>query len=245
MYKVKVSVVSYLNSKPFVYGLQHADLTDVMELSEDIPSDCAQKLIDKKADIGLIPVAMIPMIENAQIISDYCIGAKGEVNSVFLLSNTPVTSIRKIYLDKHSRTSNNLAKVLAKNLWKISPEYIAREEDLIELGNADGMVLIGDRTFGVKNNYQYVYDLSLEWEKLTGLPFVFAAWVSNRTLDQEFLSRFNAALDLGMKNRDIVIRENPRPDFDVEDYLLRKLDYRLDEEKRKAIALFLNMVTEL
>ena len=57
MNKIRISAVSYTNTKPFIYGLQHSGLPEKMELSLDNPTDCAQKLIDDVVDIGLIPVA--------------------------------------------------------------------------------------------------------------------------------------------------------------------------------------------
>ncbi len=243
--KIKVSIVSYLNSKPFLYGITHSGILDSIELSEDIPADCAQKLINDTVDIGLIPVAVIPLIPQAQIVSDFCIGTLDDVNSVFLLSNTPIEEIYAVYLDRHSRTSNNLCKVLLKNHWKKKVTYIARAEDFVDLKQGEAMVLIGDRTFGIKNKYTYVYDLSSEWKKLTGLPFVFAAWVSNKVLPSSFIEAFNTALKLGVDQRSIVAAENLREDFDISDYLMHKLHYPLDDAKRKAIKLFLEYCTKL
>ena len=72
MEKVKVSCVSYLNSKPFIFGFEHfPELKNTMQLELDIPSVCAKKLIENKVDIGLVPVAILNKMENYQIISDY------------------------------------------------------------------------------------------------------------------------------------------------------------------------------
>ena len=54
--KIRISAVSYTNTKPFLYGIQHTDIINKIDLSLDIPSDCAQKLIDDMVDIGLIPI---------------------------------------------------------------------------------------------------------------------------------------------------------------------------------------------
>src|SRR6201996_7241231 len=119
MNKIKISAVSYTNTKPFIHGLQHnPDIMHKIELSLDNPTDCAQKLIDDVVDIGLIPVAAILSLKEWQIVSDYCIGAVGAVNSVFIFSNCDVKDIRTLQLDPQSRSSNNLAKVLLKNYWK-------------------------------------------------------------------------------------------------------------------------------
>lgn len=239
MEKIKISAVSYTNTKPFIYGLKHLDIYKGIELSLDIPADCAQKLIDNQVDIGLVPVAALPSIPNYQIISDYCIGAVGPVNSVFILSNIPIGELKTLKLDPQSRTSNNLARVLLKNYWKVFPEFLSE-------GQTDAIVLIGDRTFGQKSKYAYVYDLAEEWIKFTGLPFAFAVWVANKPIAKDFIKDFNTALRYGLEHRNDVINDLPkRNDFDLRDYLMNRIDYGLTTEKREAIAKFLSLVKSL
>src|SRR5690606_37718031 len=82
MNKVKVSAVSYINTWPFMYGIKHAEsLLDMCEIETDIPSRCAQKLIENQVDVGLVPVAALLDIPNYKIIADYCIGSVGAVRS--------------------------------------------------------------------------------------------------------------------------------------------------------------------
>lgn len=231
MSKIRVSAVSYTNTKPFAYGLKHSSIIDKIDLSFDIPSDCAQKLIDDKADIGLVPVAALLKIPGYKIISDYCIGANGAVNSVFIFSNKPIETIESLQLDPQSRTSNNLAKVLLRNYWKVTPEYTNER--------ADAFVEIGDRTFGKTDKYPFVYDLAEEWKKFTGLPFVFAVWASNKALPKDFIYEFNAALKSGIENIPKIVSDLPPLDnFDLYDYLTSKLDYSLDKSKILAIERF-------
>src|ERR1043165_5988838 len=109
---IRVSAVNYLNSKPFIFGLQNSDIINEIDLQLDIPSVCADKLEENKVDIGLVPVAILPELEEHHIISDYCIGADGEVSSVLLLSDVPLDEIKSIHLDYQSRTSVMLAQVL-------------------------------------------------------------------------------------------------------------------------------------
>ncbi len=118
MNKIKISAVSYTNTKPFIYGLQHTGILKKIELSLDNPTDCAQKLIDDVVDIGLIPVAAALNLGYWEIVSGYCIGAVGAVNSVFIFSNCDIKDVKTLQLDPQSRSSNNLAKVLLKNYWK-------------------------------------------------------------------------------------------------------------------------------
>ncbi|RFZ94347.1 radical SAM protein [Mucilaginibacter conchicola] len=247
MNKIKISAVSYTNTKPFLYGLQHSAIKENIDLSLDMPSDCAQKLIDNKVDIGLIPVAATLNLPEWHIISNYCIGAEGPVNSVFIFSNCPIEEATTIQLDPESRSSNNLAKVLLKNFWKVTPELVTGAADYASSTDPKtAFVQIGDRTFGKTEQYQYVYDLSGEWKKFTGLPFVFAAWIANKPIPEAFTKEFDQALRHGLAHRSDLLKVLPqRADFDMEDYLMHKLDFNLTEEKRKALYLFLDYIKAL
>lgn len=247
MKKIRISAVSYTNTKPFLYGLQHTGFIDKIELSLDNPSDCAQKLIDDVVDIGLIPVAATLSLPKWEIVSDYCIGAVGAVNSVFIFSNCEVHDIKHLQLDPQSRSGNNLARVLLKNFWEVSPDLIkdALDYSLSREANT-AFVQIGDRTFGEKGNYKYVYDLAEEWQNFTGLPFMFAGWIANKPIPQEFMDEFNAALKYGLDHREDLFKELPmRDDFDLVDYLMVKIDYDLTEDKKKALYMFLDYITRL
>ena len=241
MNKIKISAVAYTNTKPFIYGISHSELLEKIDLSLDIPSDCAAKLINQQVDIGLIPVAAIPFVPNANIISDYCIGSVGAVNSVFIFSNLPVEEIKSVRLDSHSRTSNNLAKVLLKFYWK---KDVAFTTDINTA--TDAIVLIGDRTFGQKESYPFVYDMGEEWMNFTGLPFVYAAWVANKEIDPSFVKEFNEALSIGLAQRNELLNQLPvHQGFDLRDYLFNKLDFDLSAKKREALELFLSYISRL
>lgn len=241
MNKIKISAVAYTNTKAFIYGIEHSAVKEQIELSLDIPSDCAAKVIDGTVDLGLIPVAAIPQVPNANIISDYCIGSVGAVNSVFIFSHVPAKEIKSLKLDSHSRTSNNLARVLLKFHFKQEVNITTDPE-----AETDAIVLIGDRTFGKKGDYPFVYDMGEEWMNFTGLPFVYAAWVANKEIPQDFITEFNTALKLGLDSRAEVLQALPvNPVFDLEDYLMHKLDFELTANKRKALNLFLSYIEQL
>lgn len=245
---IRISAVSYINSLPFIYGLEHSELKNKIDLALDYPALCAQKLINDEADIGLIPVAAILDLPEHYIISDYCIGASGEVNSVFIFSNCPLEEVEFLQLDPQSRSSNNLALVLLKNYWKLNPNKVSNAPDYSQSEHLKtAYVQIGDRTFGKNNNYPYVYDLAHEWRNYTGLPFVFAAWVSNKKLPEKFITELNQAFQFGLNHRKEVLQSitTVYPNFDMEDYLMHKIDYSLDEKKREALKLFHQLIKDL
>jgi len=249
MNKIKISAVSYLNSKPFIRGLRHSNIINDIELSLDIPSICAQKLITEKVDIGLIPVSAISRLKEHYIISDYCIGAIGKVASVMLYSQVPLNKIKNILLDYQSVTSVTLVKVLAENYWKINAAWVpaaAKFENLIATTTA--AVIIGDRTFDLKNKYKYEYDLAEEWQKFTQLPFVFGCWVANKKISDVFIDQFDKALQKGLDDRPLLVKElqsSGKYSIDVERYLNANISYNYDRSKKEALRLFLDYSAKL
>ena len=217
----------------------HSGILAQLDLSLDIPSDCARKLINNQVDIGLVPVAALLDISDYKIISNYCIGASGSVDSVFIFSEKPIENIKTIELDVQSRTSNNLARVLLKHHWKVKAEVVFN-------CRADAFVQIGDRTFGKKDQYHYTYDLAEEWQRYSGLPFVFAVWAANKEIPEKFLLDFNTALKYGLDHRPEVIKTiTVNDNFDVGDYLMHKIDYDLDRKKLQALKMFHQLMNDL
>ena len=242
-----MAAVSYLNTKPLLYGIKRHPVINDMELVEDYPSRIAQMLIDDEADLGLIPVAAVLKLPHWNIVSDYCIGSNGPVASVCIFSEVPMDQIERVYLDYQSRTSVSLARVLLKEYWKKEVEFInATSEDFRDQikGNTAG-VIIGDRALAQRHKSGYIYDLGEAWKQHTGLPFVFAAWISNKELPAAFMNAFNEANRFGLEHIGQVIQSNPFPLFDLEQYYRKYIDYNFDEEKRKGMNLFLQKLGEL
>ena len=246
MVMYKVSAVSFLNTLPFIYGLKTSELINTINLQLDYPAICADKLINAEVDIALVPVTVLPKLKHYNIISNYCIGADGAVDTVCLYSNVPISEIKEIALDYQSRTSVALLKVLLKEYWALNPELIKAEvgfEDTINGENA--ALVIGDRAFDLNHKYKYIYDLSALWKEMTGLPFVFACWVAIKDLPNQFLSDFNAALQNGLNNIDKAILmevDNYPSRVSPEEYLNNKISYNFNKEKQKGMNLFLSKI---
>jgi chorismate dehydratase len=214
-----------------------------VELKEDYPANIAAFLINGSIDLGLVPVAIIPRLKEYHIITDYCIGSNGPVASVCLFSEVPIEEIREVLLDYQSRTSVALAKILFKDHWKIQPRLTdARPDFLSSVKGTTAAVIIGDRALEQRKRSAYIYDLGEAWKQYTGLPFVFAAWISNKQLPEEFIESFNAANKKGIENIDIVVAENPFPVFSLQQYYTKHIDYILDHEKRMGLEKFISML---
>jgi chorismate dehydratase len=163
------------------------------------------------------------------------------VASVAIFSEVPIERIEKVLLDYQSRTSVELAKVLLRKYWQISPELVDTKSDYRALikGTTAGVV-IGDRALQQRKVSPYIYDLGEAWIDMTRLHFVFAAWVSNKPLPADFIQEFNAANQLGLQYIDTVVAENPYPVFDLHQYYTRHISYELTAEKRKGLEQFLS-----
>lgn len=248
MEKINVSAVSYLNTRPFLYGLEHSDIRHEINLVKEMPAVVADNLLSGNADIGLVPVAVIPGLPSAQIISDYGIASDGAVASVCIYSQVPMEEITEILLDYQSRTSVALTKILINNFWKVHPAFKPATlgyESSIE-GSTAGLI-IGDRALQLKKEFSYYFDLGQAWKDYSGLPFIFACWVANRPLPDHFIQAFNAALRYGVNHIPVVAAENKSnfPNIDVDDYLTKKVQYRLTPEMKSAMAIFMEEAQRL
>ena len=243
--KIRVGAVSYLNTKPLLYGIRNHKVSEQIELIEDYPSRIAQLLIDDKIDVGLIPVTAILRLKEHHIITNYCIGSDGPVASVCIFSEVPIEEVKNIYLDYQSKTSVNLARILLKEYWKKEVEMIeTRNEDFRDQikGNTAGVV-IGDRALEQRLKSKYAYDLGEAWMKHTGLPFVFATWIANKPLPQEFINEFDEANAFGLTHLSEVIEETTSSNFNLKNYYNNYISYNLDDQKRKGMNLFLKLLS--
>lgn len=249
--KIRISAVRYANTYPFIYGMTVTGFDKKVTLTTDHPADCAAKLISGKVDVGLIPVAALPGLKEYHIITDYCLGAYGKVRTVMLLSNCLFDEIQNVNLDYRSRSSVNLVKILAKNLWKREFRWINTSDnfDFENIPDNEGIVLIGDQCFEYENKFRFSIDLAEEWCKFTGLPFTFACWTANRSLPGEFINEFNSALRTGVSDIPSVVRMFGNSGIikgDIlQEYLTKNISYILNDDKREAIRVFLDYLTRL
>lgn len=247
MKKIQVGAVSYLNTKPLLWGIERSpELMQQIELVTDYPSKIAQQLLNDEIDIGLVPVAIVPQMKEYYIDSDYCIGADGDVVSVCLFSDVELDKVEKILLDYQSRTSVNLCRVLLKNYWKKDiPVEDAGPDFINRINGNTAAVLIGNRALQQRKHSKYIYDLAGEWKKFTGLPFMFAAWIANKKLPSDFIDLFNKKNAEGLKNIDAVVAGNNCDYYDLHTYFTKNISYDVTDDKRKAMDLFLKLLQQL
>ncbi|MFZ4544128.1 MAG: menaquinone biosynthetic enzyme MqnA/MqnD family protein [Saprospiraceae bacterium] len=242
MNKIRLSAVSYLNTKPFLYGIFKHKISLDLDIQLDIPAVCAAKLESGAVDLALVPVAVLPQLSSPKIITDYCIATEGRVRTVCLFGETPIEEWDYLYMDFHSRSSVQLSKLLLKEYWGLNPVLLAADEGFIEkIKGKTGGLVIGDRTFPLHDRFPYIYDLGEAWMNHRHLPFVFAAWVTCKKLAPEFIAEFSEALAIGLDSIPQLVSLMPDEyaHFDLSNYFTENIKYEWDMGKREALSLFL------
>ena len=230
-----------MNTKPFIYGLENGPIKDEIDLVVDYPARLVTMLKNGQIDIGLVPVGALPGLGEYHIVTDYCIGTEGEVASVAVFSEVPMDEIENVYLDYQSRTSVLLCKLLFEKHWKKQVNFIeATDESYIqEIKGKTAGLIIGDRALMNRSRFPYIYDLGLGWKEMTGLPFVFAVWVSLKEIDLSLIVDLNSAFKIGINY--CCINSNIKfSNYDLRKYYNFNIAYNLDEKKEISIDNFLS-----
>jgi chorismate dehydratase len=244
---MNISVVSYLNSAPLVHGILHSGYLDDCNLTLEVPAAGAARLASGEADVALVPVGAFMVPDEVYWIGNYCIGVEGPVRTVGLFSQVPLDRIRKVWLDPHSRTSVRLIRILATFFWKMKWEYLPANEGFEQeaIQGDEAGVCIGDKVFGIEGRYPFFYDLAEEWVRLTGLPFVFAAWAAKKTVPSDLAGRLDLAQAAGIASIEDVAREyslkTALPECEIRDYLTRNISYGFTENKKKGMKEFFRL----
>jgi chorismate dehydratase len=224
--KLRISIVQYLNTAPLVWGFTNGPLAGKYDLSFTVPSQCAEALRTGAADIAIIPAIEYQRIPGLVVLADLAIASQNRVRSLLIIAKKPIEQVRSIVLDRSSRSTQALTRILAAEHWKIDPEFSESEPDLhAMMGRADAALLIGDPALRIsiaieKNNTVspqgravcqaatlgiqgaetvHIYDVVGEWRKYSSLPAVMAVWAARpEVVTPEVLADFSASRDFGL-----------------------------------------------
>lgn len=257
--KIRVAAVSYLNTIPFIYGLRSSSyLSEKIELMLMPPAECARSYRNGEADIVLMPVGAMNNNDLNYLCCNWCLGAEASVESVLLVSKSPFKELSSIYIDTESCTSALMVKMLAKHHWHIevnfhhtiNPDRLNDYILLAEEKKGVGLLLIGDKTFQIASKFEYRYDIASEWRSMTGLPAIFACWLTKDTIAEDIIKAFDEAMKYGVENiddaitfsnRNITHKELRR----VKRYLTKCISYKFDSDKRSALDLYFRYRNEI
>lgn len=233
---MRVALVEFLNAVPLYYALKKRIIDNDFEFISDVPSQCARLLSENKVDISNASIVEYVNSDNYKVLRDGCISTAKKVKSVVFFLYKPLNKVKLVKLDKSSKTSNALARVLFTFKYKMSVDYVFD-------GDADCELVIGDRALKRLNSGADTIDLAVEWYKLTHLPFVFAAWITNKNLDEEIVEKFLKAKEIGKRLIDQICSEytDVAPKGECLNYLTENISYDLDDEKRASIETFFDL----
>ena len=271
MTPVRVSAVSYLNTRPLVHGIE---LLPRFQVRYDIPADCARLLHEHVVDIGLIPSIEYLRGGPYCIVPDLAIASRGPVASVAIFTTKPMRDVRSIALDTSSRTSVALTRVLCARWFNIDPRLESRGPDLADMLSAcDAALLIGDKalfqevrlkadtTYEGKADTPYErsvrlqpdlekIDLGEEWTRMTGLPFVYAFWAGRPgALTADDVAALQRARDEGVAMPEQLAHEFlidcPAEQQELGGrYLRHNIKYYLGDDERAALEAFFGYAAE-
>jgi chorismate dehydratase len=236
--KLRISIVQYLNTAPLVWGFTNGPLAGKYDLSFTVPSQCAEALRTGAADIAIIPAIEYQRIPNLVVLPDLAIASQNRVRSLLIIAKKPIEQVRSIALDRSSRSTQALTRILAAEHWKINPEFFETEPDLSAmLERADAALLIGDPALRISAAIEkkstvspqgravceaaalgipgaeilHVYDMVGEWRKYSSLPAVMAVWAARaEVVTKELLADFAASSNFGLTQIPAICQEAAR-----------------------------------
>lgn len=267
--RLRVAAIGFLNPAPLMWDFEHPPLSDALarryRIDRMTPSECATRLADGRADIGLIPIASLATTPGLKILPGCTIASKGRVRSLLLVHRVsqPLTALRSVAADTASRTTLAYARILFHKWGHAQVPFVPLAANLdLMLERADAAILIGDPALLAleerfnrleRTGEELVYlDLAQEWRSLTGLAFVSAVWgiapAGGKVLEESIAEDFIRSRDHGLANIDALVAEwsvrFPIPEETIRTYLTDNIHYVLDEECVEGMSGFFRMAAE-
>jgi len=255
-----------------MWDFEHAPLKDELlgryEIVSLMPSECARRLKEGTADIGLVPVAAYAQIPGTVIVPGCAIASLDHVRSILLVVRHPegVRAVKRVALDTASITSATFTRIFFIKLWRTSPTFVEHTPDLEGmLRVADAALLIGDpallaleqrkaREARTGERLEYI-DLAHEWRVWTGTPWVSAFWAvrdaafgPDTVTRKQLVEDFQRSRDHGLTHIDELAREwsarVPVSTGVLRNYLTENIYYFLDDSSREGLNLFYRYAVE-
>jgi chorismate dehydratase len=211
-----------------VRGFTHGPLRGKHTLSFTVPSQCAEALRSGEVDIAIIPAIEFQRIDGLVVLPSLSIASKKSVRSLLLVSKKPIHDVRRIALDRSSRSTQALVRILCAKRWHIAPEFFEADPDLPSmLRDADAALLIGDPALRLALDSEaaaksdgsgesifpaelaglpvssplFLYDMVEKWHALTGFPAVLALWAARpAAVTAAVIRDFQDSLAFGMQH---------------------------------------------
>ncbi|HEY3990419.1 MAG TPA: menaquinone biosynthesis protein [Acidobacteriaceae bacterium] len=257
MSRLRVAAIRFLNPAPLMWDFDHPPLAVPLAGRYDVesmmPAQCAERLANGTADLGLVPITAFARNRGLRIVPGCAIASKGAIRSLLLIvrASTGLDAVGSIASDTSSRATQAYVQVMARHFWKIPATFVEHAPDLdAMLAKCDAALLIGDPALLAledraarqqRTGEALLYlDLGAEWHKLTGLPWISALWgvreeaIRSSAEREQLVSDLLASRDAGLAHIDALADEWAMhidvPRDTIHTYLSQNIHYILDEE---------------
>jgi chorismate dehydratase len=237
---VRLGRISYVNMAPVFYRVD-AEVDEI----QGVPTELNRMLLSGELDTA--PISSIEYARHAdrlRLLPRLCVASEGAVDSIQLVTRTPLERVRVVAVTPESATSVALTRVLL-------PDATQAPLDAYESGEAEAKLLIGDAALrSAFEDPTPHYDLGRLWLERTGLPMVFAVWACPEPL-AEGLAELEDALVASLRG---ARAEPERLAFEASErygyppgFLARyfeKLRYRFGPRERAGLYTFLELARD-
>ena len=226
---MRIGRIPYINCYP-VYGAIDRGIVPLEgELVDGVPTTLNRMMRDGQLDVSVISaVEYATDASRYLLLPDLAITSDGPVRSVMMFSTRPAQELdgRKVLVSRSSMTSVALLELLFDNVWHVKPRFVPANAEMADVDafgqeDHDARLVIGDAALLLNSrmnagattlppgaDYRYAYDLGGEWKAWTGLPFVFAVWVAQRTTAVQATlavhGRLITSRNWGLEHRDVL-----------------------------------------
>ncbi len=251
---IRFGLHDFLNAQPLLAPLSGEDLPEEFVIELDTPAALAERLDAGELDLAMIPaVAFFTGGRNYRLLDKVCIASCGKVDTVLFAVKAPLASLKTIAVDRRSKTSIALLKILFADRFAPEVSFVPHDPDPLAMlrSHAAGLI-IGDQALAVPRDQTglQVFDLSEAWFEKTGLPFVHAVIAVRKgvSLSQKLQERIVAAPEQGLKRMQRYLKpyaDKRGLDAAVcEHYLKKRILYRLDTKEKEGVLLFQKLCVE-
>lgn len=253
---LRVGCVSFLNARPLIESFDvGGDDEGGVKIKFDVPSGLLSDLEDEKTDVALCPVIDFQLSERELVIVPAGgIGCDGPTLTVRIYSRVPMREVKRVHMDTDSHTSVCLTQVILRKMYDVKPELVKYTKG--DAGDAfaeDTYLLIGDKVVAdapCDEEFAYQLDLGQAWKELTGLPFVFAVWMTRPGVDLGDLPARLEREHVENAERISAIAEKHAGEAGwpvdlAEEYLGQLLKFGIDTPQLQAMQMFYQFAYEL
>ena len=234
---LRIGCVQYLNSQPLIHDYDGPVVFDH-------PSGLARNMAAGNLDAALVPIFEVLRGPRYLVADGVAIASDGPVFSVFLAHRGPLAAVRTVALDPASLTSAHLLRVLLAEFHDLHPQYVEAGEE------AEARLLIGNQAIDFRltdAGRHQLLDLGAEWQRCTGLPFVFAAWALRPDLadPRAVAGAFRDLKATGLRAiPEIVAADREHPREIAERYLTRHIRFEFGEREQAGLAHFATLLAQ-